>query len=274
MNHRAEHFQTLFSADRTVDDCDTEDISAAYDRRAGSIADPRRGHQCHKSSKEWQGCRRRWHAARNLEAWRRSTALQTSRALRLRMLPGTGKTTARPPRRYRHHSAEEQRGKSRTSQTMGGITPLSIAGKILARVLLDRLVPAVSKYYLPESLCGFRANMGTTDMVFVLRQLQEKCREQNKGLYITFVNPSKAFDTVSRKGLWKIMERLGCPPKFLSMVMQLHEDRCGQIRNSNELSEPFPILNGVKQGCVLVPTLFTIFFNIMLQRSHRRSRRR
>ena len=166
------------------------------------------------------------------------------------------------------------KGKKSNISNHGGITPLSIAGKILARVLLDRLVPAVSKYYLPESLCGFRANMGTTDMVFVLRQLQEKCREQNKGLYITFVNPSKAFDTVSRKGLWKIMERLGCPPKFLSMVMQLHEDRCGQIRNSNELSEPFPILNGVKQGCVLVPTLFTIFFNIMLQRSHRRSRRR
>ena len=66
---------------------------------------------------------------------------------------------------------------------------------------------------------------------------------------------------VSRKGLWQIMEHLGCPPKFLSMVMQLHEDQCGQVRNSNDLSEPFLILNRVKQGCVLAPTLFTIFFN-------------
>ena len=104
-------------------------------------------------------------------------------------------------------------------------------------------------------------------MVFVLRQLQEKCREQNKGLYVTFVDLTKAFDTVSRKGLWQILGRLGCPPKFLSMVMQLHEEQRGQVRNSNDLSEPFPILNGVKQGCVLAPILFTIFFSMMLQRA-------
>ena len=104
-------------------------------------------------------------------------------------------------------------------------------------------------------------------MVFVLRQLQEKCREQNKGLYVTFVDLTKAFDTVTRNGLWQILERLGCPPKFLSMVMQLHEDQRGQVRKSNDLSEPFMIFNGVKQGCVLAPTLFTIFFSMMLQRA-------
>ncbi|KAI8484505.1 hypothetical protein Bbelb_377760 [Branchiostoma belcheri] len=139
--------------------------------------------------------------------------------------------------------------------------------KILARVLLNRLVPAVAEHHLPESQCGFRANRGTTDMVFVLRQLQEKCREQNKGLYITFVDLSKAFDTVSRKSLWMILERLGCPPKFLRMVIQLHEDQRGQVRSSNDLSEHFPITNGVKQGCVLAPTLFTIFFSMMLQQA-------
>ena len=65
-------------------------------------------------------------------------------------------------------------------------------------------------------------------MVFVLRQLQEKCREQNKGLYIVFVDLTKAFDTVSRKGLWLIMERLGCPQKFLKMLIQLHEEQRGR----------------------------------------------
>ena len=101
-------------------------------------------------------------------------------------------------------------------------------------------------------------------MVFVLRQLQEKCREQNKGLYITFVDLTKAFDTVSRKGLWAILEKLGCPPKFLTMIIQLHEGQLGQIRHGNELSQPFHINNGVKQGCVLAPTLFSIFFSMML----------
>ena len=60
-------------------------------------------------------------------------------------------------------------------------------------------------------------------MIFVLRQTQEKCREQNMGLYAAFVDLTKPFDTVSRDGLWKILARLGCPPKFLTILRQLHE---------------------------------------------------
>ena len=105
------------------------------------------------------------------------------------------------------------------------ITLLPIRGKILARVLLNRFVPTVAEDHLPETLCEFRANRSTTDIVFILRQLQEKCREQNKGLYVAFVDLTKAFDTISRKGLWMIIERFDCPPKFFSMVIQLFKDQ-------------------------------------------------
>ena len=132
-----------------------------------------------------------------------------------------------------------------------GITLLSIAGKILARVLLIRLVPSIAADHIPESQCGFRAKRSTTDMVFSLRQLQEKCREQNKGLYITFVDLTKAFDTVTRKGLWLIMKRLGCPQKFLNMVIQLHEDQHGQSDWTMTCQSRSPLQMGVKQGCVL-----------------------
>ena len=63
---------------------------------------------------------------------------------------------------------------------------------------------------------------------------------------------------------------LGAPrlhPKFLSMVIQLHEDQHGQVRLNSNLSEPFTIVNGVKQGCVLAPTLFSILFRVMLQQA-------
>ena len=62
-----------------------------------------------------------------------------------------------------------------------------------------------------------------------------------------------------------IMECLGCPPKFLSMVIQLHKDQRGQVRLNSDLSRPFPIINGMKQGCVLATTLFSIFFSIILK---------
>ncbi|KAJ8025578.1 hypothetical protein HOLleu_33173 [Holothuria leucospilota] len=55
------------------------------------------------------------------------------------------------------------------------------AAKILARVILDRLIPTFAEEKLPKSQCSFRVNRGITDMIFVLRQIQEKCREQNMG---------------------------------------------------------------------------------------------
>ena len=39
-------------------------------------------------------------------------------------------------------------------------------------------------------------------MIFCLRQLQEKCIEQDRPLYMVFVDFSKAFDTVGRTGVW------------------------------------------------------------------------
>ena len=159
----------------------------------------------------------------------------------------------------------KNKGEKSDCSNYGGITLISIVGKIFARVLLNSLVPIIAEDHLLETQCGFRANRETTDMVFVLRQLQEICGDQNKGLYVTFVDLTKAFDTVSRKGLWLIMERVGCPLKFLSMVIQLQEDQHEKVRLTSDLSEPFPIANGVKQGCVLAPTLFSIFFSMMLK---------
>ena len=156
----------------------------------------------------------------------------------------------------------KNKGKKSDCSYYRGITLLSIAGKIFACVLLNRLILTIAEDHFPETQCVFRANRSTTDMAFVLRQLQEKCREQNKALYVTFINLTKAFDTVSKKGLWLIMEQLGCLPKFLSMIIQLHEDQHGQVRLSSDLSKPFSIFNGVKQGCVLAPTLFSILFSM------------
>ena len=97
-------------------------------------------------------------------------------------------------------------------------------------------------------------------MIFTVRQLQEKCREQNRGLYITFVDLTKAFDTVNRDGLWKIMSKFGCPEKFINIVRLFHDGMEARVKDNGEFSEPFPVTNGVKQGCVLAPTLFSMLF--------------
>lgn len=47
--------------------------------------------------------------------------------------------------------------------------------------------------------------------------------EQHRDLYTAFVDLTKAFDTVSREGLWKIMEKFCCPSTFIAIVGQFHD---------------------------------------------------
>ena len=82
-----------------------------------------------------------------------------------------------------------------------GISLLSMTGRIFARILLNRLPTHITPEVVPETQCGFRCNRSTVDMIFCLRQLQEKCIEQDRPLYKVFVDLSKAFDTVGRIGL-------------------------------------------------------------------------
>ena len=81
---------------------------------------------------------------------------------------------------------------------------------------------------------------------------------------MTFVDLTKAFDTVSRDWLWKIMAKFGCPPRFIAIVRQFHDGMQARVQNDGEYSEPFPVTNGVKQGCVIEPTLFSMMFAAML----------
>ena len=82
-----------------------------------------------------------------------------------------------------------------------GISLLSVAGKILAKVLLNRLQP-LSESTIPETQCGFRPGRGTTVMIFSARQVQENCREQGRDLCLAFIDHTNAFDSVTREALW------------------------------------------------------------------------
>ena len=94
------------------------------------------------------------------------------------------------------------------------------------------------------------------------REMQRtECRSIHDVCHLT-----KAFDTVSRDGLWKIMAKFGYPPRFMAMVRQFHDGMQARVQNDGEFSEPFEVRNGIKQGCVMAPTLFSMMFSVMLFR--------
>ena len=73
------------------------------------------------------------------------------------------------------------------------------------------------------SQSGFRKGRGCIGMTFVARQLVEKVWEHNDTLYMLFVDLRKAYDSVLREALWRVMEKCGVPPKLLSIIKSFHE---------------------------------------------------
>ena len=157
-----------------------------------------------------------------------------------------------------------KKGDRRLCGNYRGISLLSIPGKVFARVLLNRL-SSYAESFLPEAQCGFRSGRGTADMIFSLKQVQEKCIEQNMPLYLIFIDFTKAFDTVDRKTLWIMLLKLGFPGHFTNLISALHTGMKASVKLKGELSDQFQVNNGVKQGCVLAPTLFSIFLSVVLQ---------
>ena len=96
-------------------------------------------------------------------------------------------------------------------------------------------------------------------MIFVARQLQEKCREQRMDLCVAFIDLSKAFDTVNREMLWEIMRRAGCPTKFTNIVRAFYNQMTATVSVGGEETSPFDVGVGMKQGCVMAPIIFNIF---------------
>ena len=80
--------------------------------------------------------------------------------------------------------------------------------------------------------------------------------------FLYTLSHTKAFDSVSRDGLWKIMAKFGCPPRFI--VRQFHVGMQACVQTDGEYSEPFLVTNGVKPGCAMAPTLFSMMFSAML----------
>ena len=81
---------------------------------------------------------------------------------------------------------------------------------------------------------------------------------------MVFVDFTKAFDTVHRETLWKILQTIGCPDLFVDLIASLHKDMKASVSLKGELSKPFDVRNGVKQFCVLAPTLFSLFLSEVL----------
>ena len=101
-------------------------------------------------------------------------------------------------------------------------------------------------------------------MVFTVR-LVEKSREHKVKLFVTFVD-LKAYDSVPREAMWKVLRRLGVPEVMVNIIQSFHQEMHAKIHLGGKLMDPVDVRNGMWQGCCMAPVLFNLFMCAVMER--------
>lgn len=152
-----------------------------------------------------------------------------------------------------------------------GITLLSLPSKVFNRVILNRIKDIVDPQ-LRDQQAGFRSNRSCTDQIATLRIILEQSLEWNSPLYVNFVDYEKAFDSVDRATLWKLLRHYGVPDKIVSIIRKSYEGMTCRVVHSGQLTDPFQVRTGVRQGCLLSPFLFLLAVDWIMKVSTAQSR--
>ena len=80
----------------------------------------------------------------------------------------------------------------------------------------------------------------------------------NSPLFINFVDFEKAFDSVDRDTLWKLLRHYGVPVKIVNIIRSSYDGLSCRVIHRGQPTEAFNVRTGVRQGCLLSPPLFLI----------------
>jgi hypothetical protein len=102
-------------------------------------------------------------------------------------------------------------------------------------------------------------------MMLVSRFLTEQANLSGVDMFQIFVDLTKAYDSVDRELMWLILERIGVPAKMRKAITNMHHGMKARVRVEGKLSDSFEMVHGLRQGCVLAPLLFNIFFAFVVK---------
>ena len=151
-----------------------------------------------------------------------------------------------------------KKGNLQLCQNYRTISLISHPSKVMLRVILNRLKPEAEKIIAKEQ-AGFRPGRSTAEQIFNLRILCEKYSQHQQDLYHVFIDFKKAFDRVWHEALWATMKLYNINENLIKIIESLYNKATSAVFFNNNIGEWFRTTNGVRQGCLLSPTLFNIF---------------
>jgi hypothetical protein len=103
---------------------------------------------------------------------------------------------------------------------------------------------------------GFQCSRSTTDHIFHICQILEKQWEYNEAVHHLFIIFKKVYDSIRGEVLYKIIADFGIPMELVRLIKMHLNETYSRVLVSKNLSDMFPVRNGLKQGDALLPLLF------------------
>ncbi|CAH8505513.1 unnamed protein product [Schistosoma curassoni] len=120
---------------------------------------------------------------------------------------------------------------------------------------------------LRDQQAGFRKDRSCTDQIATLRIIVEQSIEWNSSLYINFIDYEKAFDSVDRTTLWKLLRHYDVPQKIVNIMQNSYGGLHCKIVHGGQLTKSFEVKTDVRQGCLLSPFLFLLVIDWIMKTS-------
>jgi hypothetical protein len=148
-----------------------------------------------------------------------------------------------------------------------GIALTSTAAKIFNKMLLHRLRSLID-HKLRPSQNGFRPHRSCTQHILALRRIIENCTIYKRhSVLITFIDFSKAFDSISRQYLQDTLFELDIPTYLINAIFSLYRGSTSQVMTPHGLTDKIRVDRGVLQGDTLAPYLFVLVLDRVLRRA-------
>jgi hypothetical protein len=117
---------------------------------------------------------------------------------------------------------------------------------------------------------GFQSgkSKSTTDYLFALRQILEKCNEFSITTHLLFMDFQAAYDTIIRNDVYVGMSELNFPTKLIGLTKATLTIVTCCVKILNDCSESFDTRQVLKQGDVLSTLLFNVGLEVIVRRAN------
>ena len=111
---------------------------------------------------------------------------------------------------------------------------------------------------------AYKKSCSTIQCVSMVTEVIDYYQNNGSPVYMSMLDASKAFDRLNLLTLFKTLYSRGMCPIYRRLLMKIYEEQQMRIRWNKSVSDYFTISNGVKQGGVLSPVLFSIYLDQLI----------